>query len=155
MGYELLYEVSSHGRVRRIDTGRVQVGSVNKKGYHRVKLTENGKSRSFFMHRLVAEAFIGGIPEGHDVNHKNGDKLKNRVTNLEILTHQDNMRHAFYTGLAPVGSRRANAKLTERKVVNIKRKLEQGVAKATLAFQYGVHPKTIHEIHQGKRWNHV
>lgn len=46
------------------------------------------------VHRLVAMAFIGEIPQGMEINHKNGIKTDNRVENLEIVTHVENMHHA-------------------------------------------------------------
>ena len=47
------------------------------------------------IHRIVAETFLGSIPEGYDVDHIDGDKSNNSVTNLEIVTHQENMRRYY------------------------------------------------------------
>ena len=66
------------------------------RGYDRVKLGESGMMR---IHRLVAEAFIPNPLNLPEVNHKDGDKKNNCVTNLEWVTHQGNMVHAVETGL--------------------------------------------------------
>jgi hypothetical protein len=161
VGYEGVYEVSNHGRVKRVvggvgaTVGRILKGKLTFDGYHVVKLRKGGKERNWRVHRLVAAAFIGKIPEGHDVNHINGCKQTNHVGNLEILTHLDNMRHAFDLGLQPIGMERKNAKLDDEKVIQIKRYLREGVAQKDLAIQFGVHKKAIYDIKKGKRWSHV
>lgn len=54
---------------------------------------KNGKQKSFYVHRLVAETFIGPIPKGEVVNHLNENKLDNRLENLEICTVTQNNNH--------------------------------------------------------------
>lgn len=68
-------------------------------GYVRIKLDGEGMGKEFYVHRLIASAFIGDIPDGHVVNHKNCDKSDNRVENLEIISRGDNVRHAMASGL--------------------------------------------------------
>ena len=50
------------------------------------------------VHRLVATAFLGPLPEGHETNHKDGDKANNRAGNLEYLTNSENQLHAYLNG---------------------------------------------------------
>lgn len=50
-----------------------------------------------YQHRLLYEAFIGDIPENHDINHKDGNGLNNNLNNLEALTRQENLHHAYIT----------------------------------------------------------
>lgn len=54
-----------------------------------------GVWKHYAPHRLVWIAFKGQIPEGFEVNHKDLDKHNNRLDNLELLTHSDNLKHAF------------------------------------------------------------
>lgn len=68
--------------------------TVNKDGYRAIALRKkNGKTSSFYIHNLVAAAFIGKRPYKHKVNHKNGTKLDNNVDNLEYVTHRENITH--------------------------------------------------------------
>ena len=68
-------------------------------GYLKVELFNSGTPCSRYVHRLVVEAFIGEIPAGLEVNHISGQKTDNRLESLEVVTHADNTRHAWETGL--------------------------------------------------------
>lgn len=105
-GYRGVYEVSDAGAVRRVRAGR---GTRAKElvpysagaGYLQVGLRTPGSRKKFYVHRLVASAFLGGSPPGKpEVNHKDGDKTNNSVDNLEWVSHSENHKHAYLTGLS-------------------------------------------------------
>src|SRR5262249_61995747 len=101
--------------------------AVSRTGYHQVNFYLEGRVKHFYVHRLVAAAFIKPIPDGMEVNHKDGDKSNNDVENLEIVTSEENLRHARETGLMPSGGERsAVAKLTEEEVGEIRRSEDRG-----------------------------
>lgn len=89
--------VSSVGRVK-YTTGKITYGTFDVHGYRIACPFGKGKKR-FQVHILVALAFIGGIPKGKIVNHKDGIKDNNKVENLEIITVSENSRHAVQKGL--------------------------------------------------------
>lgn len=91
-GYEGLYEVSDAGKVRSLKFGKVKELSLvdNGLGYLFVSLYKEGKCKMFQIHRLVVEAFIGEIPKGLIVNHKDENSQNNNVNNLEICTYEYN-----------------------------------------------------------------
>lgn len=96
-GYEGIYEVSSHGRVRSVANGVERILSirVTERGYARVSLQRNKVKWHPKVHRLVATAFIENKDGLLEVNHKDGNKLNNRSDNLEWSTRSAQMLHAF------------------------------------------------------------
>ena len=88
--YEGLYQVSDMGRVRNIRTGRILKPGIDRYGYLLVVLYKNGKAKTKNVHRLVAQTFIPNTDRLPCVNHKDENKLNNRVENLEWCTHQYN-----------------------------------------------------------------
>lgn len=96
--YEGLYQVSNLGRVRGLKRNRILKPSPNEKGYPQIALCKNGKMKTIKLHKLVAEVFIGKRDD-LEINHIDGDKTNNTVSNLEYCTHSDNLRHAVKTGL--------------------------------------------------------
>lgn len=82
------YEVSNRGRVRR--EGRILRPRTHKAGYKFVLL----QGREYYVHRIVAAAFLGDIPPGFQVNHLDKNPKNNVVTNLEICTPKENLLHA-------------------------------------------------------------
>lgn len=91
------YYVDWHGNV--YSTNYKHKGITEKlkllesKGYYHIALWDNGKSKQFLVHRLVAEAFIPNPKNKPEINHKNGIKTDNRVENLEWVTRSENERH--------------------------------------------------------------
>ena len=111
VGYEGLYQVSNHGRVKSLEHFVPSIGGAIRKSpskiltncfdnnYYHVTLYKGGRKKIFLVHRLVAEAFIPNPNNLPQVNHKDGNKLNNNATNLEWCSAQDNILHAFATGL--------------------------------------------------------
>lgn len=157
-GYLGLYEVSDLGRVRSLDRlclgkdGREEVhrGQVLspqglKNGYLEVYLCRGAKREHRTIHSLVAEAFLGPRPKGHDILHFDGNRKNNCYTNLGYDTRAENL-HSTYL----YGGKQANGKLSLSDVDDIRDRLAAGESGYRIAKDYNVHPTAIYHIRDGK-----
>lgn len=92
--------IRKNGRIMNTK-GRILKAGIDKDGYYRITLSNNGKRKSYYVHRLVARAYLKDYDENLQVNHKNGIKTDNRIENLEMVTLQENIKHSIITGLKP------------------------------------------------------
>lgn len=104
-GYEELYEVSNKGRIKSLNYHSTNRPSLLRhdirNDYHRVTLCKNNKTKRFFVHRLVYEAFIGELPKfkygkGDEmmvINHKDENPSNNCIENIELVTHTENVNY--------------------------------------------------------------
>ncbi len=96
---ETFYSVSNYGEIRNDSTGTLLQGSVANNGYRMVHLRQR-IDKNCSVHRLVMKAFYPCEDMDElQINHIDGNKLNNRIDNLEWSTALDNMRHSFKTGL--------------------------------------------------------
>lgn len=96
-GYEGYYQISNHGFVKTLRKDRMMKPGHNR--YLHVSLSANNKYSSQRIHRLIAEHFLPNPENKPEVNHINGIKTDNRVSNLEWCTHAENMTHAGQNNL--------------------------------------------------------
>ena len=93
-------KIRSNGR-KDNRNGKKLKPATDKDGYLKIALTNNGKRKCYYVHRLVARMYLKDYDEKLQVNHKNGIKTDNRVENLEMVTLQQNIEHSIKTGLKP------------------------------------------------------
>lgn len=154
------YEVSDQGRVRRSDpgrktwAGRILKSQVQVIGYESVRPTVDGKNKHFYVHDLVAAAFIGPKPDGASVNHKNGVKRDNFPANLEYVSHAENMKHAAEAGLMAHGEGHGASRLTEEDVAGIRRDRLDGLSYSQIARKRAIAISHAWQIVQGNSWRH-
>ena len=122
-GYEGLYQASNLGQIQSTrKTTCTYPGRLLKTVRHpryiypRVTLFKNGTRDRQMVHRLIALAFIGPVPQGKQINHKNGIKDDNRLNNIEYVTPSENLKHARKV----LGLQFGNYKLTEKEVSQIR-----------------------------------
>lgn len=155
------YQVSNLGRVRRSAPGRktydgkVMTPKLIRIGYYVVAPTVQGSNKTFYIHDLVASAFIGQKPQGMHVNHIDGDKKNNSASNLEYVTRKGNMEHAARTGLMVHGAKHHQSKLNPISVAQLRCDRAAGISYSKLANKYGVSIATAFNAVNGKNWSHV
>lgn len=128
VGYEGYYQISNLGRIKSLNYGKNGYAKILKNSfiasykYYQIKLYKDTKSKILKVHRLLAQAFIPNPENKPCINHIDGDKLNNDLSNLEWCTYSENIQHAFDTGLKGTSAeliekiRKANSK----KIINIK-----------------------------------
>lgn len=148
------YEVSNLGRVRNVKTREFKSTSLNKEGYVRVSLWDDGKSTSVAVHRLVAEAFIENPENKPLVNHKDSVRHNNMYFNLEWVTHSENAKHMVQQGNHNDfrGTKNPRAKFSESQIIAIRNdtRTDEVIAKS-----YNIRPSTITNIKNGTRYKEV
>jgi len=147
------YAASSLGRIRRetagIHTrpGRILNPPTARTGYPMFGASMGSRRHvtQRTVHSVVAEAFLGPCPPGHEVNHKDSDKTNGRPENLEYVTRRRNMQHAVAAGV------RHAKRLTPQQVEEIRSRFPKESA-AVLAAHYGVAWITINRIVKHRTW---
>lgn len=146
--YGNIYQVSEDGVVTS-HKGKVLSPNVDLKGYHRVVLQAGRKRRLHTgIHRLVAHCHLPNPDNKPEVNHKDGDKSNNHVSNLEWVTSKENVAHAYETQLrTPIyGPKSPNAKLTPELVAKIHKLLGDGVRQVDIAKEIRVGQAVISQV---------
>lgn len=169
IGYEGFYEVSSIGKIRSKDRyvnatngstqlkkGIILKSPIDKYGYHKIKLSKYGKVKDFTVHRLVALNFVKNIFNKPQVNHKDGNKLNNKVDNLEWMTISEQSIHAYkYNLKSKTGIKNSMVKLTEEEVKKIKEMLDMGSRVGEISKEFNVTSSCISSIKSGRIWKHI
>ena len=148
-GYNGKYKIDDLGRV--YSEFKIITPYDNGHGYLAVKLWKNGECKQHYIHRLVAETFIPNPNNYPEINHIDGDKRNNAVSNLEWCNRKMNVQHSYDTGLKPKGEKHFKHKLTENQVAEI-RAARDKISQRELANKYGVSQTLIYSIQTNKCW---
>ncbi len=173
-GYEGRYQVSNLGRIkslaRYIETTsrwggnfyllrkeRIMKPGKSPNGYRIVTFHTDGKPKHFTVHRVVAMCFLPNPNNLESINHKNGNKEDNSAHNLEWCTHQENVLHAYNSGIrvSVKGSKVNGAKLDEAQVRTIKSINISEVSNSAIGRYFNVSAGAISAIRTGKTWGHL
>lgn len=97
-GYEGRYQASNTGKIKSMNYNHTGVPGIltprDNRGYKCVHISNSDKKcKNHFVHRLVWEAFVGPIPEGLQINHKDENKSNNSLKNLEVMTPKENVNY--------------------------------------------------------------
>lgn len=172
LGYEGMYAISNYGRLKGIKrtikasnqfvdfdrtiNEKIYKPSINGSGYFTVALSKNGTSKTYLLHRLVAETFIKNEKNKKEVNHKDGNKINNAVSNLEWLSSKENKTHAKKKGLGYLGGERCVQSILKNDDINgIRLLLKCGLSQSKIGNLYGVSQGAIQKINKNKTWSHV
>ena len=168
--YEGMYKISNTGIVASLDRyiphpksgeslikGRILTIQTDANGYKYIHLNKSGKSKAFKIHVLVARAFIKN-PKGHPfVNHKDGNKANNNVTNLEWCTQSENEKHAHSIGLKNhKGENHPISQFSNEQILEVRRMFEKDkLSQREIGRKMNMNYKTVHKIVHRQRWAHI
>lgn len=157
--YEGFYEASNFGRIKSLPRGKKGKSKILKQTkivYYTVDLCKNGIIKRYLVHRLIAKTFLENKENKENkkqVNHIDGNKLNNLLTNLEWATRSENQLHSIKAGLRTAkGIKNSQCKLKESEVIEIYNSV--GVYK-DIAKKYNVSIITISDIKRGRSWKHL
>jgi hypothetical protein len=157
LGHEGYYMVSDLGNIKDVQK-HVNINQYYSRGYLRCVFYKNRFRSQFFSHRVVAIAFIPNPKDKPEVNHINGIKDDNNVTNLEWATRSENMQHAVRMGLhkgtSHKGESNGMSKLSSQDVLEI-RELLKTITLKEIAKIYNISPQSVWNIKHKKRWKHL
>lgn len=157
------YQVSNRGRIRRATfsqnrkskPGDIIKPAISNQGYYTVALWENGVSKRYQVHRLVAYAFLGYPPQkSYEVAHNDGDRKNPSASNLRWATRSENHSDKHIHGTNQNGERNNNSKLTVEQVMDIL-SYPPGYNKSEIARKHGIKPITASRIIRRMLWKHV
>ena len=150
------YWVSEYGDIVNATTGYKLQPSLNKHGYLVTAQRVSGGNGSS-VHRIVYSSFLGEIPDGLCINHLDGNKANNHISNLELCTYKENTDHAYRLGLAEgkKGEDNSQAKIKEETVLAAYSMFEKGYSNDQVGSILGITSKHVSLLRNGKRWKHL
>ena len=154
------YCVNEDGLILNIRTRGMIIPSISKKGYLQVCLTNKN---TYSIHRLVALTFIENKENKTEVNHIDGNKLNNHISNLEWNTTQENLEHkrinnlgkTLKAKLSATGINNSQAKLDEEDVIFIRTNCETKIDIKKFSKELDVSIATIYDIKNRRSWTHI
>lgn len=160
IGFDGLYQISNLGKVKSLRFGkeRIMKAFVGTGGYLHTQLKRDGKMSNLSIHRLVAIHFIHNNQNKPDVNHIDGNKCNNTVSNLEWCTKSENIQHSFKIGThqRKKGESNSNVKITEKDVIQIRDDYEnKNISLRALGDKYGLGKSSVFRIVNKISWSHI
>ena len=98
-GYKKLYRISNKGQVYSYSSNKYKIPVITMNGYEYAHLWKDNKRKAKSIHRLVAKTFLPQIKGKNYINHIDGNKRNNDISNLEWCTFSENMKHGYDIGL--------------------------------------------------------
>jgi hypothetical protein len=150
------YFISNKGRIKGIKVEYLSLAKSNA-GYLVTGLPSEKGYSWYLVHRAVYETFVGEIPKDMVINHIDGNKLNNYITNLELVTYSQNMIYAFEIGLifGKAGETNSQAKLTNEEFLQVCQLLMEGATNEEIGNLFNLNDRYVSLIRHKRRWKNM
>ena len=147
--------ITNHGRVVNMRTNKLYRTCI-KDGYECFSVQNGGQIKYRRVHKVLAETFIPNPKNKEHVNHIDGNKSNNYISNLEWNTPKENTNHAVLYGLIKVGEDSTSSKITENQAIHIIKLLEEGLSvnEVVEKLPYAT-PSIVSKLKNKSRWKHL
>lgn len=155
-GYEGLYAATTDGKVWSTRSRKYLANTLHHTGYLIVCLSKNKGKKNLTVHKIVALTYLG--ESNLIINHKNGNKTDNNVSNLEYCTHKQNNHHARAIGLTKTryGEDCGNSKFSKEEIVHIRHLFfNEGMQQFEIANKFNTTKSNIYRILSREVWRHL
>lgn len=151
------------GEIHSRRTGKPLAARLSKDGYRNYGITLPATATAKWKiipvkaSRVIYESVHGVIPDGLEVDHEDGNRANDSISNLEAVTAAENIQRSYRLLRPPplVGEQALGARLTEQQVREIRALCEQGLSQRTVAAQFGICRSTVSVVSRGITWSHV
>ena len=160
------YEIDTDGNIYVVKTGEMRKPKVHNGYVYFACVGVTKKYTDISLHRALGYAFLGLTPD-LEINHINGDGTDNRLENLEVVTHYENIQHSIENDLAPKGDKHKNSTHKDEYVHQMCKYFEEGynniqVFELLNNVEYDCNNKehkrelaNIGRVRRGVRWQHI
>ena len=157
INYYRNYMISNRGEVFSLSHAKLLKPFQNPNGYIYITLSKHGKTKCIKVHRLVAEYFVYNPDKKEYVNHKDGNKSNNYMTNLEWVTASENQKHAARNGLIYFhrGTSHHNSKLKPGDVIKIRDMYDKNIPHKEIADRFNINRRYVGTIGRRDTWKHI
>jgi hypothetical protein len=164
--YDKKYQISDDGKIKSLINrygnicNKILKPSMDRDGYLLIRLYKNQNNKTYKVHRLVLETFVGPCPLGMECRHIDDNRANNKLNNLRWGTHKENIQDSIQKGTHYCSGHRGStftfAKLNEKQVRIIKYLLKEGyLTQKEIAKIFDVNPRTISAIKNNISWNYI
>jgi hypothetical protein len=151
------YEINVNGEIRNMTTKELITPRLDKDGYPEARLMIRNSEWVMRIHRIMGTTFIPNPENKPQINHIDGIKTNNNLSNLEWVTHSENQRHAYAKQLkyARLGETNNWAKLTKEDVERVFKMYHDGHILKVIASEVNISLSHVNRLLNGERWGHL
>lgn len=153
-GFEGLYKITEDGLVWSLRKNKYLSHSLAGAGYCQLILRKDGINYNRYIHRLVMENYSSDWDPSLDVNHINGIKTDNSLSNLQMVTKSQNTQHGYDNGLLHKNERHYKTSLTISDALYIKYGFPT-LSHREVGLIYNIKPKSVYKIRTEKTWRGI